>query len=594
MLKSRSFSIDGGSIEFFYKASDCEIVLKDRESYEALMVERGSSSSYVRVLWDLNGISAKSVFVEMADRGSDLDLKSFLVIPENPYERELLFLEYDPQGISIICESQLGELYERDYLRPRFHFTPFSGWLNDPNGLAHWQGYYHMFYQYNPFKPVWGPMHWGHAVSKDLVHWKHMPVFLHRDSDGCDEDESGAFSGSAYPDGNRLAVMYTKYWDPRFHPDKTTQSQYIVVTSDGINHEPVGSHAVIMPCEKSIPSDFRDPKIFKEKDGVWGAVVGGSLDNRGRVILYRSEDLKNWSFSSVLYTCDENWARMVECPELLSLNGKHILLISLVHYVEEIATYHAFHMVGEITEGVFEPDVVEKTDFGDDFYAAQTFVDDSGRRILIAWTKAYSNHDRTINRKWAGIQTIPRQLSLNEEGRLRMEPVTEITALRTTATPYIELRETTLGNEQVMSELPSDSFELEMSCLINQIGDTLEIIIGSEDKKGEYISVGVNSDKRLFIEVSVEELSDCSYHETLPLREDVRRVDLRILFDRSIIEVFAEDYTVSGTRKFRPVNMKRHIALLGHPGVFIEAFSVWGMSSIWKKGKGHSGSRQQI
>ncbi|KUK94163.1 MAG: Sucrose-6-phosphate hydrolase [Thermotogales bacterium 46_20] len=594
MLRSRSFPIDGGSIEFFYRGCDCEIILKDSKSSETLTVERGSSSSYMRVLWNLKSLSSKSVFVEVVDRGSDLDLKSFVVIPENTYEGELLFLEYSSQGIFVFGESELGELYESDSLRPRYHFTPVSGWLNDPNGLAHWQGYYHMFYQYNPFKPVWGTMHWGHAISKDLVHWKHMPIFLHRDDVECDEDESGAFSGSAYPDGNRLAVMYTKHWDPRFHRDKIAQSQYVVVTHDGINHEPVGSHAVIEPGEESLPNDFRDPKIFKEEDGLWGAVVGGSLDNKGRVILYRSKDLKNWSFSSVLYTCDENWARMVECPELLKLDGKHVLLISLVHYVEEIATYHAFHMVGRITDDTFEPDIVEKSDFGDDFYAAQTFIDDSGRRILIAWTKAYSDHDRTINRKWAGIQTIPRQLSLNEKGRLRMEPVPEIAALRTAVTPDIELRETTLGDAQLTAKLPSDSFEMEMSCSIDHPEDAIEIIIGSEDKKGEYISIGLNSERRLFIEVSVKEASDCSYHETLPLSDDVRSIDLRIFFDRSIVEVFADDYTISGTRKFRFGNMKRHLAVLGHPGVFIESLSVWEMSSIWKKGRQQSDWHQRV
>ncbi len=573
--------INGGSIEFFCRGSDFEVALKDSNSCNTLEHETGPVRSFKRIRWDTSEHTGKSAFIDVSDMSGDLELRGFMILPVDPYNSDILFVTQHQDRLEIVEERQLGELYEKDNRRPRFHFTPSSGWLNDPNGLAHWNGLYHLFYQYNPFEPVWGPMHWGHAVSRDLIRWKHLPIFLFPDNGKHDGDETGSFSGSAYPDDDRLVVMYTKNWDPRFHPEKTPQSQHVVLTYDGIDHKAVSGSAVVEPGKDSLPYDFRDPKIYKEEDGLWAAVVGGSLHNRGRILLYRSEDLANWYLASVLYTCDEDWARMVECPELLKLDGKYLVLISLIHYIGEVPTYHAFHMIGKIINDVFHPEIIDKTDFGDDFYAAQTFVDESGRRILIAWTKAYPDHNTTIDRNWAGIHTIPRQLSLNDEGRLKMEPVHEVRSLRTDSDPQIVANKLRVTSESESFELPSDSFELKIRFRPEDLKKGFELMVGSPQEFGEHVSFGFSSERRFFIRVSTVTRSDSSYHETLPLDDSKDTIDLHVFFDRSIIEVFADNYTISGTRKFRTTELKKELTLLASSGDLVESMSVWQMSSIW-------------
>ncbi len=573
--------INGGSIEFFCRGSDFEVALKDSNSCNTLEHETGPVRSFKRIRWDTSKHTGKSAFIDVSDMSGDLELRGFMILPVDPYNSDILFVTLHQDRLEIVEERRLGELYEKDNRRPRFHFTPSSGWLNDPNGLAHWNGLYHLFYQYNPFEPVWGPMHWGHAVSRDLIRWKHLPIFLFPDNGKHGGDETGSFSGSAYPDDDRLVVMYTKNWDPRFHPEKTPQSQHVVLTYDGIDHKAVSGSAVVEPGKDSLPYDFRDPKIYKEENGLWAAVVGGSLHNRGRILLYRSEDLANWYLASVLYTCDEYWARMVECPELLKLDGKYLVLISLIHYIGEVPTYHAFHMIGKIINDVFHPEIIDKTDFGDDFYAAQTFIDDSGRRILIAWTKAYPEHNTTVDRNWAGIHTLPRALSLNRDGRLRMKPVDEVESLRVSSEPQLTLSQHDVSRHGKTVELPSNSFELKLRFTADIESGGFELRIGSEKDEDEFVSVGFSDDKRFFIKVSMNNQIDSSYHETLPVNIQGEALDLHIFFDRSIIEVFADNYVISGTRKFRPSDLSKKLTIKSDPGIYVDYLVLWQMSSAW-------------
>ncbi|MBE3577981.1 MAG: hypothetical protein IMX00_09875 [Limnochordales bacterium] len=136
--------------------------------------------------------------------------------------------------------TSLTELPQIDVYRPRYHFTAPTGWINDPNGLIQWNGKYHLFYQYHPFAPRWGPMHWGHAVSDDLVRWQHLPIALRPEPVRVEGDMSGIFSGSAVDDNGVLTLIYTWFRDPRVHPGVPPEVQCVATSLDGVNLKPSG------------------------------------------------------------------------------------------------------------------------------------------------------------------------------------------------------------------------------------------------------------------------------------------------------------------------------------------------------------------
>ena len=200
-------------------------------------------------------------------------------------------------------EEASGKLI-REEERPGFHLTPRTGWMNDPNGFSYYKGQYHMFYQYHPYDCHWGPMHWGHAVSTDLLHWEYLPAALAPD-ELCDMD--GCFSGSAVElaDGRQL-LMYTGVSAGPKLPDGTSddrQTQCVAV-GDGVNYEKYPGNPVL--TGEDIPEggskvDFRDPKIWREADGTYRCVAGNRpADGSGQILLYSSPDGFHWKFESVL------------------------------------------------------------------------------------------------------------------------------------------------------------------------------------------------------------------------------------------------------------------------------------------------------
>ena len=173
-----------------------------------------------------------------------------------------------------------------------YHLMPASGWMNDPNGFSYYNGYYHLFYQYYPYAAEWGPMHWGHARSKDLIHWETLPVALvpTRPQDGC-------FSGSAVAFDDRLWLIYTGNHVIDKEKDINRQDQNLAYSADGIHFEKYDGNPILAeaPSDNN-PADFRDPKVWQEDDGFRMVVGSRDKDGLGRVLLYSSKDLKQWDY----------------------------------------------------------------------------------------------------------------------------------------------------------------------------------------------------------------------------------------------------------------------------------------------------------
>ncbi|MCI9458678.1 MAG: glycoside hydrolase family 32 protein [Oscillospiraceae bacterium] len=335
-------------------------------------------------------------------------------------------------------EAQYGP-HIPDEERPAFHVTPTIGWMNDPNGFSVYKGEYHLFYQYHPYSNEWGPMHWGHVKSRDLIRWEHLPAALAPDQP---YDASGCFSGGAaeLPNGKQL-LMYTgvqRRRDPDgFLHDVQTQCAAI---GDGINYEKFAANPVL--DEKDIPQgwsaiDFRDPKVWRETDGNYYAVVGDRTDDgSGAILLYRSADGLRWEYIRTLDRCHNQYGKMWECPDFFALDGKQVLFTSPQEMMPVGLEFHAGNgtlcLIGDYDPAGkgFCRQYVQAIDYGLDFYAPQTLLTPDGRRVMIAWMQNWSTVGAKPNRcRWFGQTTVPRELSV-KEGRLYQQPVRELEKYR--------------------------------------------------------------------------------------------------------------------------------------------------------------------
>lgn len=304
------------------------------------------------------------------------------------------------------------------------HFEPETGWMNDPNGLCRFQGRYHAFFQHNPHRPAWGPMHWGHAVSDDLLHWEELPIALYPDMPY--EDEGGCFSGSALEKDGSLYLMYTSVSKDR------GQTQSMAVSRDGVHFEKLPGNPVIAPSPLDPASrDFRDPKIFPYGGG-YRMVCGAGVDGLGSVLLFRSDDLLSWEYVGPIFQSRE-YGPVPECPDLFPLQGKWVLMFSRMD-----ETRLPQFIVGEFDGEHFTPESFQQPETGTDFYAPQTFEDEKGRRIMIGWLFNW-NRQVPENALRAGALSISRELSL-QNGKLCNFPVKEAEPLLTEKDPCV-LRE---------------------------------------------------------------------------------------------------------------------------------------------------------
>ena len=314
--------------------------------------------------------------------------------------------------------------------RPLFHLTPLVGWMNDPNGFCWYKGQYHLFYQYHPFSRQWGPMHWGHAVSADLLHWTYMPCALAPDTAA---DAGGCFSGSAVemPDG-RLMLCYTGV-QPAGTFRRETQAQ-CVAFGDGKDFEksllnPVIRHAHLP--EGYSEFDFRDPKVWRE-DGKYRMVVANRHEEKqGAILLMESADGLDWRFVGEIDASRKEYGRMWECPDFFPLDGTQVLLVSPqeMHAREEFhAGFGTVCILGDWREKdcQFTRKHIQPVDHGLNFYAPQTVLAPDGRRIMIGWMDNWETCKEAQRRHpWYAQMSAPRELFI-QNGHLCQRPIREI------------------------------------------------------------------------------------------------------------------------------------------------------------------------
>jgi len=332
-----------------------------------------------------------------------------------------------------------------DPLRPEYHLLPPHNWMNDPNGPIWWKGQYHLFYQLNPQAAVWGNMHWGHAVSPDMIHWKHQPIALAPTPGGADSE--GCFSGSAVVYEGKPTFIYTGVQnappaETTLHDgnDKLRETQMLAVAEDShlLHWKKIEAPVIAAPPPGMVVTGFRDPCPWREADGWYLGIGSGERTVGGCVLLYRSRDLRHWEYLHKLAQgkpngkvavnpCDSG--EMWECPDFFAISSQHCLLYSSEDKV--------FWTTGEYDKEQHHYTATRTgvLDHGSAFYAPKSFLAPGNRRILWGWIRETRPEAQYAAAGWSGAMSLPRVLGVNSEGQLEMNPAVEAEKLRGQAEP---------------------------------------------------------------------------------------------------------------------------------------------------------------
>ena len=410
--------------------------------------------------------------------------------------------------------------------KPKAHFTPEIGWINDPNGFIFFRGEYHLFYQFNPYESVWGPMHWGHAKSEDLVNWEQLPVALTPDKD---YDKDGCFSGSAIVKDDVLWLMYTGHI---VNEDGTvSQVQNMAFSTDGIHFEKIEQNPVAtadgLP-EEVIANDFRDPKIF-EKDGHYYSVVATKhQDNVGCIVLLSSPNLTEWKFESIFLKGEANQGFVWECPDYFEVDGQEYLIISPMRYQKDgndfININSNIFVTGHVDwdRKVFVADSFKEIDHGHDFYAAQTTEGPEGERVMIAWMHTWGRPLVTndLGHKWYGQMTLPRLLKQGENGLRQVLPAGILNSF-----DDIEIGQVIQGPSKLSLKLD----------------DSLDLKLGTDQ---DYLQFGYDKESQeVYIDRGHLDIQQTGEEEWSTIRRSVtvEAEELLIMIDTNCLEIFVNN-----------------------------------------------------
>lgn len=300
------------------------------------------------------------------------------------------------------------------------HLRAPDSWLNDPNGFIYYNGKYHLFYQHFPYAPVWGTMHWGHAVSEDLIHWEHLRIAIFPTKE---YDMNGIFSGSAVEADGELRLYYTavKYLEideDNIHIAKNDHyetSQALMVSEDGFHFDNWNGKTKVIPPERGADSckGTRDPKVWQYQNE-WYMILGSSTcKGTGCVLFYKSGNGVDWQF--IRRYENAHYGRIIECPDIFQVDGRYVLTASLMYMMNDGLEYahHAVCTLADFQEGSCEldlPDAYQIMDYGLDFYAAQSALDKDGRRVTIGWMRM----PEAVDGRWNGIMSLPRVVEVED------------------------------------------------------------------------------------------------------------------------------------------------------------------------------------
>ncbi|MEO5906506.1 MAG: glycoside hydrolase family 32 protein, partial [Saprospiraceae bacterium] len=486
--------------------------------------------------------------------------------------------------------------------RPQFHFSPPEKWMNDPNGMVYYNGVYHLFYQYYPDSTVWGPMHWGHAVSKDLVHWDHMPVALFPDSLGY------IFSGSAIVDRNNtsglganeqppLVAIYT-YHDPE--GEKAGKNDYQVQGLAYSNDEGKtwNKHPSNPVLRNPGIKDFRDPKVFWYEVGKKWMMTLAVYDH---ISLYSSPDLQTWTFESDFGKEHGSHAGVWECPDLFPIKvqgdtiTKWVLLLSINPGGPNGGSATQY-FVGSFDGKRFVADSNTQTkwlDRGRDNYAGVTWSDmptSDGRHIFLGWMSNWLYGMKVPTEKWRSAMTIPRELKLyriEDDFYVHSIPVKELELLRT---KEIKIDSQTISGEiDLSSQIQFSPSQMEGMIEFNRWDTMADFGIELSNARGEKYRIGFNAATNEYYSDRTKSGKLDFSNEfgskivTASRQSQAPSLKWHIFFDKTSVEFFADKGNVVFTEIFFPNEDFTTVKLYSSNGsATLNQAEFYCLKSIWR------------
>jgi beta-fructofuranosidase len=450
-----------------------------------------------------------------------------------------------------------------DPQRPVYHFLPPANWMNDPNGTIYHDGYYHLFYQHNPYGDAWDHMHWGHARSRDLVHWEHLPIALWPSEE---LGEGHCFSGCAAVNADDVPMLfYTKVSSgPR--EERSENEQWAAVGDpDWIRWQKHADNPILALDTHGGPrfeGDWRDPYIFHEAGRTF-MVLGGAVEDTAGVALYEAEDgtLLHWRYHGLLCEQPRSQIRFFECPNFFKLDDTWILLTSPYRNVEYLTG--AF----DLETLRFTPQQHGILDHGRNdaphFYATNTLFDESGRCILLGWVRGFP-----AGRGWNGCLSLPRVLTLGADGRPRQAPAPELQMLRKGAVHHADIP---LPNEgRILEDVAGDALEIQT---------VLEL--GTARAAGLHVRGAADGSRAISLRYDGRTLQ--VGENQVPISVDrAERIQLRLFLDKSVLELFVNDGSAALTQVISAPPSDVQVAVFAEEGdAQLVMLDAWEMRSIW-------------
>ena len=479
--------------------------------------------------------------------------------------------------------------YTEEY-RPQFHFSPSVNWINDPNGLVYLDGEYHLFYQHNPYGTTWGHMSWGHAVTKDLLHWEHLPVAITEYPDPLTGDSTMIFSGTAVIDKNNtsglceskdcMVAIYTSHVHAM--GNGKMQHQSLAYSNDkGRTWKRYEKNPILDIKRK----DFRDPKVFwYEPEQKW--VMALVIPDLYKVQLYQSKNLINWKLMSEFGGIGDT-LRIWECPDLYQLPidnepGKKKWVLSLSgSHPQGSAFVGMQYFVGEFDGAKFIVDDLKQSpryvDYGKDFYAGIVYnniLEEDGRTIMIGWANNWTYGNQMPTSPWRGAMALPRVLSLRKqpEGyQLIQKPIAAIGTLR-----RAEIAEGT--------DISGKTLELEIEIQVDASKEAGVKILKSVE---EETIIGYHAEtSELFLDRTrsgkIEFNKDFGSVERVHVNPIEGIIKLHVFIDHSLVEIFVNDGEVVLSESVFPTKSDATVESYSIGGAGKVKLKAWELNSAWR------------
>lgn len=467
------------------------------------------------------------------------------------------------------------DIVSQGKMRQKYHFMTETGWLNDPNGLIYYKGKYHFFYQYNPYSGFWNCMHWGHAISDDMIHWEYLPIALAPSEWYDDHEKGGCFSGSAIEHDGKLFLMYTGTTNIG---NGFEQVQCIAYSEDGVHFEKYEGNPVLRAPE-GIPTDFfRDPKVWKH-EGCFYMVCGANHEGMAQALLYRSKDMFHWEFFSVLAESRGEWGYMWECPDFYPLGDKYVLMFSPMGGKERTSVY----LVGDFDyrTGKFYSVISGELDWGFDFYAPQSFLAPDGRRIIVGWGNCWDwmpfwkDWGPTYREGWCGFFNIPRTVELAEDNTLIVKPIEELQKLRIGGT---EKKDFAVGEVEKLETAEPCAFEIKLQIdLEKTTAAQVELELRSDGQKKTVITLDLEKAELRFDRNHADDWGKGTARSPLNLLGK-KKYDIHIYSDTSSIEVFSNGYQNNiSCNVFADVEQNQNYVRPVGGEVYFDVIETWGL-----------------